>query len=154
MTAAPPAAGLIRAGPAHAPAMAAIHAAAFPPAERWDAAAIGTTLALPGVLGLLDPAGGMALARLAADECELLTLAVLPARQRRGLGRRLLAAVMARAAAHAAAAMFLEVKASNAGALALYRRAGFAPVGLRRQYYADGADAWVLRAPLQATPCG
>jgi ribosomal-protein-alanine N-acetyltransferase len=119
MNAEPPDAGLLRAGPAHARAMAAIHEAAFPPAERWGAAAIATTLALPGVLGLLAPAGGMALARLAADEAELLTLAVLPARQRRGLGRRLLAAAMAQAAAQRSVAMFLEVKASNDGALAV-----------------------------------
>ena len=44
--------------------------------------------------------------------------------------------------------MFLEVATGNAAALALYARAGFVEVGRRRRYYADLADALVLRARL------
>jgi ribosomal-protein-alanine N-acetyltransferase len=141
-------AGVIRAGIAHAAAMAAIHQAAFPPAERWDAAAIIATVAMPGVLGLVAPAGGMALARVAADEAELLTLAVVPAARRRGLGGLLLRAAMRQAAVIGAHQMFLEVKDGNAAALALYTQAGFAVIASRRQYYPDGAAALVLRASL------
>jgi ribosomal-protein-alanine N-acetyltransferase len=141
-------AGVIRAGIAHAAAMAAIHHAAFPPAEHWDATAIIATLAMPGVLGLVAPDGGMALARVAADEAELLTLAVVPDARRRGLGRRLLRAAMGQIAIIGAQRMFLEVKDGNAAALALYTQAGFAVIGRRRQYYPDGAAALVLRAPL------
>ncbi len=145
---------VIRAGVAHAAAMAAIHAAAFPPAERWSAESILATLATPGVLGLVAPAGGMALARIAATECELLTLAVAPDCRRHGLGRALLRAVMAHAEAGGAVALFLEVKATNAEALALYRQAGFVAIGRRRQYYADAVDALVLRAPLDGSGAG
>jgi ribosomal-protein-alanine N-acetyltransferase len=47
-----------------------------------------------------------------------------------------------------AAVMFLEVAAGNVAALALYRAAGFAEVGRRVRYYADGSDALVMRRDL------
>jgi ribosomal-protein-alanine N-acetyltransferase len=46
--------------------------------------------------------------------------------------------------------MFLEVSTTNTAARALYGQAGFAQVGLRRQYYADGSDALVLSRRLSA----
>lgn len=143
---------MIVAGPAHAAAMAAIHASAFPPAEAWSAAAIAGQLALPGTVGLLDPDGGMAILRVAADEAEILTLAVHPAARRRGLGARLVNGAMALAAEAGAAAMLLEVAEDNLAAAALYARAGFAAVGRRPRYYPGGVAALVLRAALR--PCG
>ncbi len=141
---------MIEASPAHAAALAAIHAAAFPPAESWDAAAMARLLAMPGVFGLIDPAGGCVLARVAADEAEILTLAVAPGQQRHGVGRRLLQHAGGRAAALGAATLFLEVSAGNGPALALYDAAGFAACGRRRKYYPDGSDALVLRAATSA----
>jgi ribosomal-protein-alanine N-acetyltransferase len=129
---------------AHAAVLAAIHAASFPPAERWPAAAFAAQLALPGVFGLVDDAGGMLLGRVAADEAEILTLAVAPEARRRGLGRALLLAAEAHAAAAGAGRMFLEVAEGNAAALTLYVAAGYRPVGRRRGYYADGGDAVLL----------
>jgi ribosomal-protein-alanine N-acetyltransferase len=139
---------IARAAAAHAPAMAAIHAAAFPPGERWGADAFGLQLGLPGVFGLLDERGGMLLARVAAGEAEILTLAVHPAARRRGIAGALLgeAALVARAAG--AVELFLEVSAANAAALALYKAAGFATVGRRAAYYADRSDALVQRRAL------
>ena len=139
---------MIAAIPAHAAAMAAIHATAFPLGERWGATAFASQLALPGSLGLIDPAGGLILARVAADEAEILTLAVMPQLRRRGIGRALVAEAAAQSAARGAAAMFLEVARSNAAALTLYAAAGFEPVGERRRYYPDGEDALVLRRNL------
>ncbi len=136
------------AGRAHAPAMAAIHAQAFPPGARWGEEAFAAQLALPGVFGLIDPAGGIVLARVVADEAEILTLAVIPAVRRRGLARLLLAAAMARAGTAGARRMVLEVSADNAPARALYVAAGFAAAGRRRRYYPDGSDALVLAAML------
>jgi ribosomal-protein-alanine N-acetyltransferase len=133
---------------ADAGALAALHAAAFPEAERWDAAAIGGLLALPGAFGVVRPGQGFVLARVAADEAEILTLAVAPDARRQGGGAALLAAAMAQAALRGAAAMFLEVSEGNAAARALYAAAGFAEAGRRRRYYADGADALVLRRGL------
>ncbi len=137
--------------PAHAAALAAFHAAAFPPAERWDAAAMAELLAMPGVFGFIDP-GGCILARRAGGEAEILTLAVAPAVRQRGIGRALLDRVTA-----SAGPLFLEVAAGNAPALALYAAAGFGEVGRRRAYYGPGRDALVLRRPSSGglvTPAG
>ena len=139
---------MIAASPGDAPDLAALHAAAFPPAERWDAAAIRVLLELPGGFGLLQPGAGFVLARVAADEAEILTLAVAPAARRLGHGGALLAGAMAAAVARGAVAMFLEVAEPNAAARALYAAAGFAEAGRRRRYYPDGADALVLRREL------
>lgn len=139
---------MIAATPAAAPALAALHEAAFPTAERWDAAAIGALLAMPGAFGLHLPGAGFVLARLAADEAEILTLAVAPGARRRGRGGALLAGAMAQAAARGAAVMILEVSEANAAARALYAGFGFAMAGRRRRYYADGTDALILKATL------
>ena len=130
--------------------MAALHAAAFPAGEHWDAAAFAAQLGQPSVFGLLDERGGLVLARIAADEAEILTLAVHPSARRQGLGRDLLDRSLAEAGGRGAAAMFLEVAESNAAARALYAAAGFAPVGRRQGYYASGADALILRRLLVA----
>ncbi len=142
---------LLAAGPAHAAVLASIHAASFPPAEQWDEAGFATQLALPGYFGLIDPRGGFVLARVAADEAEILTLAVAPPLRRLGCGRALLNAAGMRAALLGAGAMFLEVSEANGGARALYALCGFREVGRRRRYYASGETALVLRADL--TPC-
>lgn len=147
-------AGPRQAGPAYAAAMAAIHQTAFPPHETWSAEAIGRQLALPGVAGWIDPDGGMILVRLAADELEVLTLAVAPAARRRGIGAALLEAALGWAAAHGGQAAFLEVAEGNAPARALYARAGFLPAGRRRRYYADGGDALILRCSLSRPAAG
>ena len=128
--------------------LAAIHGAAFPPSEAWGEQAIGLQLGLPGVFGLIDTAGGMVLARIAGDEGEVLTLAVVPANRRRGLGRALLGAALQEIRDRGARVVFLEVSEANQAARALYAAAGFVEVGRRRRYYADGTDALVLRAAL------
>jgi ribosomal-protein-alanine N-acetyltransferase len=137
-----------RATLAHAAVLAAIHAAAFPIREAWGEDAISLQLGLPGAFGFLDSRGGMLLARVAVDDAEVLTLAVAPGVRRQGIATRLMHAASAEARAGGATALFLEVAATNAGALALYRRAGFIEVGLRRRYYADGSDGIVLRTKL------
>ena len=105
-------------------------------------------LGLAGAFGRIHPAGGRVLARIAAEEAEILTLAVAPAARRQGLGRALLLAAMEEAARRGAREMFLEVAAANPAARALYAACGFTEVGLRRGYYAGGGDALILRAPL------
>lgn len=78
---------------------------------------------------------GYAVLMLAVDEAELLDIAVAAQHQRQGLGRNLLEEMMALAHRHDMRRMVLEVRASNAAAISLYRRAGFADIGLRRDYY-------------------
>jgi ribosomal-protein-alanine N-acetyltransferase len=133
---------------ADAPALAALHAASFPPREAWGADAMGLMLRMPGAFGLWRPGEGFVLARAIAGEAEILTLAVAPEARRRGLGAELMAGALAQAAARGAAAMLLEVAADNAAALGLYLGLGFSQVGRRRRYYADGRDALVLKLSL------
>ncbi|WP_291830228.1 GNAT family N-acetyltransferase [Bosea sp. (in: a-proteobacteria)] len=131
-----------------AAALAALHAAAFPPADRWGADAIGLMLEMPGAFVVHRPGEGFALARVAAEEAEILTLAVHPGARRQGHGAVLLAGAMAGALARGARAMFLEVAEANQAARGLYGAAGFAEIGRRRRYYPDGGDALVLRRDL------
>lgn len=140
-----PNAGVQVATPAWADVMATIHASAFPPYDAWDADAFRTQLALPGVTGLVHADGGVILVRLAADEAEILTLAVAPEVRRRGIAYQLIQAAIQHLSALGAVILFLEVSTSNTSALALYDRCGFQQVGQRRNYYLDGTDAFVLR---------
>ncbi len=136
--------------PAHARVLAEIHATAFPLGEKWSEGAFATHLALPGVFGCIAEPGGMILARVAADEAEVLTLAVAPEARRRGMGRALLQAAETEAAHRGATAMFLEVAANNRPAQALYAAAGYTEIGRRCRYYPNGDDALVMRRALQA----
>ncbi len=101
-----------------------------------------------GVIGLLDPRGGLALLRVTADEAEILTIGVVPKMRRRGIAAALLREAIARATKLGAQTLFLEVGLSNRAARQLYERAGFSEAGRRRAYYANGEDALILRAAL------
>ena len=86
-------------------------------------------------------------------EAEVHTIGVDPRFQRRGIGRRLLRDLLARAD-ELGATTFLEVRTDNAAAIALYAREGFEIVGVRRRYYRpSGADAYTMRrtAPAEST---
>lgn len=138
--------------PETAASAAALHAAAFAGSDRpWSADEIAALAAGSGAVCLLTPQA-LLLGRVAADEAELLTLAVHPDARRRGLGRRLLREFEVRAAAAGAATAFLEVAADNASARALYAAAGWREAGRRRGYYLRPAtapvDALVLRRKL------
>lgn len=73
------------------------------------------------------------------------TLAVDPQARRQRLGTRLMMALIGSATEMGVSHLTLEVRKSNAGAQALYERFGFAPVGLRKNYYRD-EDALVMWA--------
>jgi ribosomal-protein-alanine N-acetyltransferase len=78
----------------------------------------------------------------------LLNLTVAPAVQGRGLGRRLLDALVARCRRERRGALWLEVRESNQRARRIYQRYGFEAVGLRRGYYPAAGrreDALVMR---------
>jgi ribosomal-protein-alanine N-acetyltransferase len=137
---------------AHAGVMAEIHGAAFPAGQSWSRDVMLLQLEMPTTFGLVHLDGGMILARVAADESEILTIAVPPAARRRGLASALLQAAMRRAAARGAEWMFLEVAVTNHAARGLYAAHGFAEVGLRRRYYTDGTDALILRSTLECGP--
>lgn len=135
-------------------ALATLHAGCFaetPP--PWTAAAFAAALAHPGSLAVFAD-GGAALGRVAADEAEVLTLAVMPEARGRGLGQMLVAALEAAARNRGAEVMFLEVAETNAPARRLYARLGYAAAGRRPRYYtrhgAEPVDALVLRKALVA----
>jgi ribosomal-protein-alanine N-acetyltransferase len=96
---------------------------------------------------------GFVLARLAAGEAEILTIAVARSHRRQGLGRQLMDAVLRRLHAERAEALFLEVDETNVAAIALYRRLGFHEVGKRPAYYQTAgqqkASALVMRRDLR-----
>jgi len=139
---------LVAATPGHAAALALLHGQAFPPRERWGPDAIGLQLGMPGAFGWIAPGGGMILARVAADEAEVLTLAVDPASRRHGVGRALLRQALETARERDASAIFLEVAADNTPAQALYAAEDFTIIGRRPGYYPGGGDALLLRRPL------
>lgn len=123
--------------------LARLHGACFVRPRPWTAAEFAGLLDSPHVFVLSRPEGFL-LGRVAADEAELLTLAVAPAARRRGIARGLLAGFAATSRARGAVRAFLEVAADNAPAQALYRGAGWREAGRRRRYYAADLDAVVM----------
>lgn len=138
---------------------AALHAAGFAGRERsWSAGEFDALLEIPGSFLLLAapspgaPDAALLLGRTQGDEAELLTLATSPAARRAGLARALLDRFAAEVAARGAATAFLEVATDNGAARALYAKAGWREVGLRKAYVKrmDGSrvDAVVLQFPV------
>lgn len=103
---------------------------------------------------------GLLLFLLQPPDAEILTLGVLPALRRRGIGRTLLDAAAGQVRQAGAARLLLEVAANNDAATSLYRQAGFRPLSRRRHYYrragspAVDADVLVLELGIggQAAP--
>ena len=115
---------IVAATPAHASALAAIHASAFPPREAWGEDAITIQLALPGAFGLIDDRGGMLLGRMAADEAVVLTLAVAPEARRQGIATALIRALGEIAKARGAWVMFVQADRTDPPAIRLYESLG------------------------------
>ena len=82
---------------------------------------------------------------LAAGEAHVTTIAVDPAWHRNKIGSRLLLNLVREAGARGAKHLTLEVRVSNTGAQAMYRRFGFRPAGIRKNYYVEtNEDALVM----------
>jgi len=151
---------LALAGAEDVDALAALYAACLD--DGWSAEALARLLATPEGFAVIaridDVPQAFALARVVAEDCELLALGTRPGARRRGLARRLVAALAREAARRGARAMFLEVAEDNRAARALYAAAGFARAGRRPAYYArpgnagagGAAAALVLRRDLDA----
>ena len=75
------------------------------------------------------------------DEAELLNIGVAAGQQRKGLGRAMLLEMLDLACERNMLRVFLEVRASNAAALALYRSSGFGKLGVRRDYYQNASGS-------------
>jgi ribosomal-protein-alanine N-acetyltransferase len=87
---------------------------------------------------------GFVVARTLEHEWELENIAVLPERQRKGVGQALMRVLLDVAHHHGAEAIFLEVRQSNSHARILYERCGFQRSGERKQYYSNPPEDAVL----------
>jgi ribosomal-protein-alanine N-acetyltransferase len=87
---------------------------------------------------------GFIISRLVAGELHINNVAVRPEVRRRGVGAELLAAVLGQGRNQGARLAFLEVRAGNLAAQALYRRCGFRVAGRRKAYYAQPAEDALL----------
>jgi ribosomal-protein-alanine N-acetyltransferase len=126
--------------------LAEIHADAF--RRTWsahdfaslmsDPSVFALAIRLRGILGGTRTAG-FVLVRFAADEAEILTIAVRARYRRKGYGRMLMDDVIRRLYREHIARLFLEVDRANAAAVSLYRSLGFEVAGERRNYYSDPA---------------
>lgn len=138
-------------------ALADLHAAAFTVPRPWSASEFSVLLSDPAVFLLWhgsslaalvssygageepgeagDEPVGFLMGRVVLDEAELLTVAVHPNAQGRGIGSALVADFLTTATNRGARRAFLEVAEDNAAACAVYTRAGFLPVGKRKGYF-------------------
>ena len=150
----PPARWLRPIGPAQLDAVLAIESACYDfPWSRGnfiDSLAAGYLLL--GLYGEGGPLLGYLVAMGGVEEMHLLNLTVAPAEQGRGHARFLLDALCRHAAQRGARSLWLEVRVGNARAREIYRRYGFAEVGLRKGYYPAlhnrREDALVMSLPL------
>ncbi len=94
---------------------------------------------------------GFAIVQTVLDEATLFNIAIDPAHQRQGLGRILLEEILSQLEARDVFTLWLEVRASNRGAISLYESLGFNEVSIRRNYYpaASGReDAIIMALPI------
>jgi ribosomal-protein-alanine N-acetyltransferase len=94
---------------------------------------------------------GFAVSRMAADEAEILSIAVDPSHRGRGLSRNLLLTHLGHLAGRGVRTVFLEVEENNQPARRLYNRAGFAVAGRRERYYRQDGEqlnALIMRRDL------
>lgn len=122
-------------------------------ADPWSEAAIRSAFAYPNTLifGLFsdDELVGYYFSSFILQEAELMNLCVLPAYRRQGLGTELLSHLKDILMQKGVEAVFLEVRAGNLGAQALYEKMGFCKVGRRKGYYQNnGEDAVLMRCIL------
>lgn len=118
-----------------------------PETSSWDEAMLRSELERTWAhLWVVRPVtGGDVVAFLATwlvqDELHILNVATLPSARRRGHARALLDCALAFARERSVRLLLLEVRRSNAPAMALYRQLGFSAIGLRTRYYGDDEDA-------------
>jgi ribosomal-protein-alanine N-acetyltransferase len=122
-----------------APRLAELHGASFH--RGWGEAEFEDMLSqrntLVHRLRLRSKCIGFAVSRMAADEAEILSIAIAAGYRGRGLSRQLLLAHLGHLAGRGVRTVFLEVEENNQPARRLYDRAGFAVAGRRERYYQE-----------------
>ena len=132
-------------------AMTHIHAAANADGSAWSVEDFESLLSSPTVFAVGD-GPCFCLARVVADEAEILTIATHPDDQGKGHATRVLALFESEARNRNALTAFLEVAEDNQPARALYTACGYAQTGLRKGYYrrqkGQNADALLMSKAL------
>ncbi len=146
-----------RAGPSDLYAIATIERVSFP--TPWSRSLLADELRQADSSYLVATIDGAVAGFVgmwhALDDAHICTLAVVPDRRGQGLGELLVLAALRQAVAVGADVVHLEYRAGNEPAARLYEKLGFAPAGIRPQYYSDtGEDAVLARIAGLATPEG
>jgi ribosomal-protein-alanine N-acetyltransferase len=134
-------------GAADIPTVAALEQVLF--TDPWSENAFHEELSAAGHRYLVAEEDGAVVGYggllVVGEDTHVVTLGVAPDAQRRGLGTRLMVALVEEALSAGSSHLTLEVRVSNEAAQRLYRRFGFETVGLRRHYYRD-EDALIMWA--------
>ena len=135
-----------RAGREHIAAIADIARRSFP--DPWSEKSFESELSYGGLFeAAIDDDGavlGFVIVRPSEYECELLDIAVSPEKRRMGIGKLLLNRAVEYTAGVGAERLWLEVRAGNASAAALYEKHGFYAVGRRKNYYENPTEDAIL----------
>ena len=136
---------------AHVPAIAGLEKLCF--ADPWSEKSIETELSCRLSCWLVAMEGetllGYVGSQTVIDESDMMNIAVHPDHRRRGIAEALVAALEEQLRQRGSKALTLEVRDSNAPAIALYEKLGFTQVGLRKTYYRNPKeDARILRKEL------
>ena len=136
----------------HVAQIAALEEATF--SLPWDEASIRAELDNPLALWLVwvedEQVLGYVGSQTVFEDADILNVAVQPAARRRGIAEALMTALESRLSERGAERITLEVRASNAPAIALYRKLGYAQVGLRKNYYEKPReDALILQKQIE-----
>lgn len=136
----------------YVPQIAQLEALAFP--DPWSEKSIAGELENPISLWLVcvegDTVCGYIGSQTAMDEADMMNIAVHPQFRRQGIGRNLITVLESKLRERGAVSLTLEVRCSNAPAIALYRELGFRQVGKRPNYYRHPReDGLILRKELE-----
>ena len=123
-------------------------------ADPWSEKSIASELDNPWALWLValerDEVVGYIGSQTAVDETDVMNVAVHPDQRRKGIAEALIEMLIKQLQEQGSHALMLEVRASNAPAIALYEKMGFRQVGLRKNYYRNPKeDALILRKEWQ-----
>ena len=113
--------------------MVDIHAQSFH--KGWDAEDMSAHIQKDLCFGFGRPLDGFIILSSAADQAEILTIAVDPSERRRGIARALLDIAETELVDNGVDTLFLEVAEDNDAAIKFYKGAGFEPIGRRPAYY-------------------
>ncbi len=142
---------VIQGGSEHCDILSTLHGTGF--SKPWGSEEFAALLGQPGVAAWISESNepsGFILVRAAADEAEILTLAVIPEQRKIGIGALLLKTACEALSAAGTKQIFLEVSVKNTAAITLYQKSGFARRGMRTAYYGGGKDSEPVDAIIMA----